>query len=562
MRIATLLAAALALASGCEASSSDGGAPGGDAPRPPTRAHPRAAARAAESYLIHYGPWTESSLRIAETYPLVIVHPLGGNLTRRLVAELQDGVDPADPRDDVVVLGYVSAGEDLRTAGVPDAALRRDPRFAGNGAGPRVDPRGPRASGGPLDGIDPLGAPSPGGTGLASFYLDDNSLVLRGAGDGLPDRNAVFNTCFVNAGDPAWFAALDAMTLDGPDGVAGLREIVTTSYGRGLGCDGFFLDTFDTCAPNAYTDASSPNPSTFEWTAPGFRAFAERLRAAYPDKVILQNRGLFFFDPRLPHYRFAPRGLIDLVLFESFRLNSHPGPDNPHPYYYPDNRYNVAPRLAAEAQRPDGFRVLSLGYAEGPPSEMSRETLVGRSTVGLASLLEDIRVAQEEAGFRHYLTDASITLVNTFVRDHADPNDRRPPAWSSTYNANAHAWPVPPGPPAPRVGLQEVEPGPRSLTVRWDVALDKHPVRYKLYYQTRPFDFAADPALSSATSVFLTPRVARGYDRGPGPHTYPFEATLAGLTPGRTYYLLLRAVDESPRRNEDTNTVVRTGTPY
>lgn len=562
MRIATLLAAALAPASGCEASSSDGGAPGGDAPPPPTRAHPRAAARAAESYLIHYGPWTESSLRIAETYPLVIVHPLGGNLTRRLVAELQDGVDPADPRDDVVVLGYVSAGEDLRTAGVPDAALRRDPRFAGNGAGPRVDPRGPRASGGPLDGIDPLGAPSPGGTGLASFYLDDNSLVLRGAGDGLPDRNAAFNTCFVNAGDPAWFAALDAMTLDGPDGVAGLREIVTTSYGRGLGCDGFFLDTFDTCAPNAYTDASSPNPSTFEWTAPGFRAFAERLRAAYPDKVILQNRGLFFFDPRLPHYRFAPRGLIDLVLFESFRLNSHPGPDNPHPYYYPDNRYNVAPRLAAEAQRPDGFRVLSLGYAEGPPSEMSRETLVGRSTVGLASLLEDIRVAQEEAGFRHYLTDASITLVNTFVRDHADPNDRRPPAWSSTYNANAHAWPVPPGPPAPRVGLQEVEPGPRSLTVRWDVALDKHPVRYKLYYQTRPFDFAADPALSSATSVFLTPRVARGYDRGPGPHTYPFEATLAGLTPGRTYYLLLRAVDESRRRNEDTNTVVRTGTPY
>lgn len=561
MRIATALAAALALAAGCEASSG-GGASGGGAPPASPRVNPRAAARAAQSYLIHYGPWTPGHIRIAETYPLVIAHPLGGNLTRRLVAEIQDGVDPADPADDVLVLAYVSVGEDLRTAGVPDAVLRRDPRFAGNRAGPRVDPRGPNASGGPLDGIDPLGAPSPGGTGLASFYLDDNSVFRSGTGDGLPDRNAVFNTCFVNAGDPAWFAALDAMTLDGPDGAAGLREIATTTHGRGLGCDGFFLDTFDTCAPNAYTDAASPNPTKFEWTAPGFRAFLERLRAAYPDKVILQNRGLFFFDSRLPHYRFAPRGLIDLVLFESFRLNSHPGPDNPHPYYYPDNRYNVAPRLMAEAQRPDGFRVLSLGYAEGPPSEMSRETLVGRSTMGFDSLLEDIRVAQEEAGFRHYLTDAAITLVNTFVRDHTNPEDHQAPTWSSTYNANAHAWPVPPDAPTPRVGLQEVEPGPGSLTVRWDVALDKHPVRYKLYLQTRPFDFAADPGLSSAASIFLNPRVARGYDRGPGPGIYPFEATLSGLTPGRTYFLLLRAVDESPRRNEDANTVVLTGTPY
>ncbi|HXG61589.1 MAG TPA: hypothetical protein VNO22_09450, partial [Planctomycetota bacterium] len=536
--------------------------PGGGAAPASPRPDPRAAARAASSYLIHYGSWTESDRRIAETYPLVIVHPLGANLTRRLVADLQDGVDPDDPSDDVRVLAYVSVGEDLRTASVSDTDLRKDPRFAGNRAGPRVDPRGPRASGGPLDGIDPLGAPSPGGAGFASFYLDDNSLSLAGAADGIPDRNAFFNTCFVNAGDPAWFAALDAMTLDGPDGVAGLREIATLTFGRGLGCDGFFLDTFDTCGPNAYTDASSPNPCRFEWTAPGFRSFTARLRAAYPDKVILQNRGLFFFDPRLPHYRFSTRGLIDLVLFESFRLDSTPAADNPDPYFYPDNRYTLAPKLIAEAQRPDGFRVLSLGYAEGPAGTMSSDTLRGRSTLGLDSLLEDIRVTQEEAGFRHYLTNAPITLVNTFVRDHTDPDDRRPPVWSSTWNANAHAWPVPPGPPEPRIGLQEVEPGPASLTVRWDVALDKHPVRYKLYYQTRPFDFAGDPALASAAWTFLTPRPGRNYDRGPGPSVYPFEATLAGLTPGRTYYLLLRAVDESPRRNEDDNTTVRTGVPY
>ncbi len=46
--------------------------------------------------------------------------------------------------------------------------------------------------------------------------------------------------------------------------------------------------------------------------------------------------------------------------------------------YSPDNLYNYAPKLMAEANRPDGFRVLSLGYAEGPG--ISYETLFGRST--------------------------------------------------------------------------------------------------------------------------------------------------------------------------------------
>src|SRR6185503_5692112 len=119
---------------------------------------------------------------------------------------------------------------------------------------------------------------------------------------GIPDRNAVFGGSFVNAGDPQWFDALDAMRLDSTDRVSGLREVLTTAYGRGLGCDGVFMDTFDTCAPNAWTDASSTNQSEFEWTAAGFRAFTQRLRDRYPDRIILQNRGLFFFDPRLPHY--------------------------------------------------------------------------------------------------------------------------------------------------------------------------------------------------------------------------------------------------------------------
>jgi hypothetical protein len=99
------------------------------------------------------------------------------------------------------------------------------------------------------------------------------------------------------------------------------------------------------------------------------------------------------------------------------------------------------------------------------------------------------------------------------------------------------------------------------LTVRWDVALDMYPVRYALYYQTRPFDFAADPDLRSATRVVLTPEVGDGYAQGPGPDRYPFQATISGLAPGQTYYLVLRAFDTSPAGHEEKNQVVRTGVP-
>jgi hypothetical protein len=46
----------------------------------------------------------------------------------------------------------------------------------------------------------------------------------------------------------------------------------------------------------------------FEWTAPGFRILLQRIRAAHPDKLLLQNRGAFFFDNRLPHYGECSKG--------------------------------------------------------------------------------------------------------------------------------------------------------------------------------------------------------------------------------------------------------------
>jgi hypothetical protein len=510
------------------------------------------------------GPGTasvEDSVATARKYQLVVVHPaLSNDVTRDLVAKIQAGVDPNDHGDDVKVLCYVSVGEDLRTVNLDNDKLRADPRFRGDGTGPRIDPRGgPDADGKPLDGIDPKGAPSTGGTGFASFYLDDNDVhnSANHVGDGIPDRNGYFGALFVNAGDPAWFDVVDGMKVDGPDGQAGLREVLTADYGRGLDCDGVFLDTIDTAAPNSFTDATSPNQSEFEWTAPGFAAFIRKVHATYPDKLILQNRGLFFFDPRKPQFAVNAADAIDFVLFESYRLDSRDD-QQWDPLHYPDNRYNIAPKLMAEANRPGGFTVLSLGYAEGPPDQMSTDTLVGQSALGMDSLLEDIRVTQSLAGFRHYLSDKKVRLVNDFVSAHEDLEDSTPPAWSSTFNDHEA---VPVGEPTPRVGIQQATGGGGKVTVRWDVALDEHRVDYVLYAQPEPFDFAGDPTLSKAKRYPLEPRRPDDYSKGPGPDRYPYEAVVSDLPSGQPQNLVIRAVDESPAGNEDTNTTVLTATP-
>jgi hypothetical protein len=512
----------------------------------------RQRARTIDDFLINYGSWDDSKIAIAKKHQLVVIHPKNGNVTRAQVAAIQQG--------GALVLAYVSIGEDLRTRGITDDQLRQDPRFRGDGTGPRIDPRGHLPNGGgSLEGINPLGAPSTGGTGFASWYLDDNSVDRQGVGDGFPDRNARFGACFVNAGDPKWFDVVDQMTLDGVDGVGGFKEVMTFNAGRGLGCDGVFLDTIDTCAPNAYTDPSSPNQSEFEWTAAGFRDFIRRLRTNYPDKIVLQNRGLFFFDSRHPHYKITTRGLVDVVLFESFRLNSNQF-ELWDPYFFPDNRYNVAPKLMAEANRPDGFRVVSLGYAEGPPDQISKDTLVGASTLGLDALLEDIRVTERENGFRHYISDGPVEFVNSFVHDHANRFDNEPPIWSNTWNANTNL--TAPSPPTQRFGIQEVVPGAGSLTVRWDVALDLNPVRYALYLSKTPFDLAGNPTLAGVTRIVLQPSVGKGYENGPGPSVYAHEQTIGGLASGQTYYLIIRAFDTSPQANEDGNQVIATGTPF
>lgn len=519
--------------------------------------------RAADSYAIYYGALDATSIQALKQHSLVIVHPHNGNIYQSQIRDIQQGLDPATSSDNVVVLCYISIGEDSRTFNLTDAQLRADSRFIGDGTGPSIDPRGAGLGSRSLVGLSPLGTPTNGG--FASYYLNDNASYNASAPRNVPDQNPNFLTRYVNAGDPAWYDILSNELADNPVPVGypknphGLKEMLTTTYGRGLGCDGVFLDTIDTAAPNFY----APTISNSEWTANGYSDFIRHLRSDYPDKVILQNRGIFYFDPRLPHYEVSARGAIDLFFFESYRLNSNSN-QTFDPYFFPDNKHNFAPKLMAEANRGDGFKVISLGYVDGwggAKPGIDKLALTGGSTTGVSELQSDIDEALA-VGFRHYLTDASITLINPFVKLHANLIDVMPPQWSSTYNVNTPSWPTPAGAPVPRTGIQAVSVSNSNLTIAWDVAMDMNRVSYALYYQKTPFDFIADPNLTAATRVVLTPTAGTGYAqawKSSNPNavlqsTYPNQQVITGLAGGGIYYFLIRAFDSVG--NEEKNQVV------
>ena len=49
---------------------------------------------------------------------------------------------------------------------------------------------------------------------------------------------------------------------------------------------------------------------------------------------------------------------------------------------------------------------------------------------------------------------------------------------------------------------------------------------------------------------------------GPGPTTFPYQATVGGLSPGTGYYGVIRAFDTSPAANEEKNQVMQAAMPH
>ncbi len=481
---------------------------------------PVAGISTATPYLIYYGNWDAGKVDAARTdYSLVILHPTS-NVTPADIATIRRGPDNlADTADDVLVLAYISVGEDDR----PSAPV------AGDGNGPRVDPRNSDLD--PLDGIAPLGDPSPGGTGYASYYLDDEDE------DGEPDLNSTFGGAFVNPGDPAWFQVIKN-NVKGTDGVAGLDEILTTTTGLGYGCDGVFLDTLDTPAPNSF------GATQYEWTAPAYRQLVETISDTYPGKLLLGNRGLFFYNPNLKTYDYTLRPHLDMILFESYYTDSS-GSGSPSAFFF-DNKFNFAPKLNAEAQRPDGFTILSLGYTTpGEPASLGEQ---------------DFIESQQEQGWPLYRTNPS--LDSAFNTDAATWNaanaDTAPPTWDSTA-AFSDDWDLgTPGnqPAPPEIGVQEVEAGDGEVTVRWDVARDQTgPVVYNLYYTDQPtLDFGTATKIAG-----VDVESPANYTLAVDPEDHPFEYTVTGLDNGTSYLFAVRAEDGLAQ--EDTNTVTLSATP-
>src|SRR6266567_4620180 len=466
-------------------------------------------------YLVYYGSWTASQVDYARrNYRLVVVD--AHNISATQIANIKSGPDNASgTADDVYVLGYISVSEDTRPGGP----------FVEDGLGPRVDPRSSDAQ--PLSSItNALGAPSPGGTGYASYYLDTKS-----SPDGIPDRNSNYGGYYINAGAPAWWPLFKGMTI-AANGNAGLDELLSTNVGKGLNCDGLFLDTVDTCAPNSF------GGTTYEWTTPGMQALIQRIGTNYPAKLLMAHRGLFFYNPNYKHYAYTLRPYLHMVMFESyFTDSSNSGQITPS---FPDNKYNWAPKLNAEAGRPDGFNVVALGYDHTPPLPQS-------------IIDQDYRECMGLQGWPLYRTDPSLTSAfntNAFLWL-ANNADTQPPIWDSTASQSATA------PPA-RVGIQEAFPANQSVIVRWDVARDQtQPVRYNIYYTSEPamnFD-------SAIKLAHVTPAIPAAYANGAGPGIYPYEYTVTGLSNGVSYLFAVRAEDSASPVHEDTNTVTLIATP-
>lgn len=502
-----------------------------------------------QNYLIYYGTWTNEQIDLVkEKYELVIVDTQA--VTAEQVQRLRSGQDPHDAGDDVLVLGYLSVGEDSRTAGMTPEEMKLDPRFVLDGTGPSIDPRakGTYPNGGDLpNDISIVGKPTNGG--FAPYYLNDNYVTNRVGNPGIPDINKNFLAAFVNPGHPEWLKGLAEMT-HASDKVSGIKELLNTDYGAGFGCDGLFLDTLDTAAPNSFTDSSSSNPSEFEWVTKGTQQLLGNIRQMYPDKFLLANRGLFFYNPDLPAYKFTLRGIVDFVLFESFRLDSS-SEQWFNELIFNDNKYNYAQKLIAEADRSDGFRLLSLGYAEGPEGELAKMALHGELNPTRQQLLDDVKETSA-LGMLHYISNASVNDINTFVMDHKE-SSAQPPVWGSTKTP---FWGKPFN--EVRKGVQIVDIRGEVVYVHWDVAHSMaRPITYSLYIKSgKPFDFNKElESQSRRIELPVGPPPANYYGLVDRTYRYPYRAIVDGLESGKTYYLVLRAKNTLGQYDQNTKSM-------
>jgi hypothetical protein len=504
---------------------------------PPAAVKPKVAG--IRNYLLYYGGWDRTVIDKVTGYDLLIIDAHRGPrpsqiapVVRRIRAG-RNGI-PGDG-DDVIVLGYISLGEDVRTF---DQAAP----LPGDGRGP-------------AHWDVTQGQLVYQNAGIASYYLDEKGPDGQAGRDGLPDRQGTWGACFVNPGDPQWQAFL--LGDDGRDSVPYSAHLLIDV----MGYQGLFMDTPEVADPW----------HGYGYTAEGLYHAIGGIRQSHPQSVLLLNRGVFFFIPHFPfQFRWSPRPFIDIGLYESHYLDSDYDTGN-QPYhlspFYGVNTAFFDQKVQAELQRTDdSFEVmLSLDYAADPDGLPASYPDVYRDAIA-SSVQSYGRVPL----ITTRLVDATPTLTLT----HPMPPDTAPPRWGNTSPGFSSFLPtVPPvfdiagnedrSAHLARIGLQKAIPGDGQVTLRWDVALDQSlPVKYNVYYsETWPFDPARAHVLRDVKTVMGGDYVDRGFSGDDD--ACPYEHTVTGLDNGKTYYFVVRAQDSAPGGgHEDDNLVVLAAAPH
>jgi hypothetical protein len=311
-------------------------------------------------YLCYYGAWDDEKIFRGQDFDLIILEP--SSITAAQITKLKNGHDGiAGTNDDVIVIGYLSIGED-------HSANRN-----GNGKGPCYYN---------YDSNKVIYE----NMGLASWYVDDNDLNQK------PDTDPIWKSAYVNAGDTLWWQFLKTNS-NGADVILNIKN-----------CDGLFLDLVDIAMPWA--------PWPYRWTLLGMTDLIAWLRNTYQDKYLIANRGLFYFDPSVPEaYSHSIRPYIDADMFES--------------YYIENNRIYWAQKLNTEGSKPDGFKIIALDYFQlsdtGSISKQTKEVFSYNWTDYISTMsLDQIRY---DVFHRHAVDKNPPTWNNHYGLISAAPGD-------------------------------------------------------------------------------------------------------------------------------------------
>lgn len=470
-------------------------------------------------------------------FEVVVMQPNQPHFTAEVVKALKDGgVDH--------VLGYISIGEDF----INDAI--ESPLGGGTGM---------VAYDATAKDLLPLS-----GNTLQSFYVDVETQTVeyyasgrvksvtvdetngRLNPDGKPDYNPTFLGYMVNP-DTNWRWVIGNMRIGtqdvfGRSTKAGLKQIaglpedtVSRDRSSNFGFDGFFLDTIDTAGPYA-------NSGWYPWTVDEMRDTVKYISDTYPNQIVLANRGAFYYTAGLKStlteqysIDYSIRPYVDAFLFESFRYDSdeaNTGVSN----YFNENRYNIAPKVMAEANRPDGFTVFGLEYQSGRTDAETTEDAFTHSV--------------RELGFVGYMAEGrALDTIDTLFSDllSNQASDTSAPTWDTTGNTNYNTATLNE---ERRIGVQSVSRVENSndVIVQWDIANDRSlPVHYNI-------------VITDITSGAIDLREHVSFEKSTGWDHNPAaisanQFTLSGLQPNRGYNIKVHAVDAVGNENtEDSGT--------